>query len=312
MNILLTTTCNLACDYCFEQSLRSGAGQQEMTLRELEWLLFNRMNPDVDEVRLMGGEPTLHSRYPEVMRLANKYGTIVTVFTNGTQAVLRQTGPNLPYRVLLNLNDWSFYSEDQQTEILNNLAALGEKVSLGYTISRPDFDLSTHQRLIHKYGLRRVIRLGLAQPIIGGKNVYLPDEDLASAHAAIAGWATELAKDDIRLNFDCGFMRCHFEDRQIEQLIRAGTILRFDCSPALDVGPGLRAWRCFAFSNGPSLDLRNFADLQSAREWFERRDRYLAPHWDACPRHQTNWCQGGCLARQAIQTAEPKMAAEKI
>ncbi len=94
-----------------------------MTLRELEWLLFNRMNPDVDEVRLMGGEPTLHSRYPEVMRLANKHGTIVTVFTNGTQAVLRQTGPNLPYRVLLNLNDWSFYSEGQQTEILNNLAA---------------------------------------------------------------------------------------------------------------------------------------------------------------------------------------------
>ncbi len=264
MNILLTTTCNLACDYCFEQSLRSGAGQQEMTLRELEWLLFNRMNPDVDEVRLMGGEPTLHSRYPEVMRMANEHGTIVTVFTNGTQAVLRKTAPNLPYRVLLNLNDWSFYSKDQQTEILNNLAALGEKVSLGYTITRPDFDLSTHQRLIHKYGLRRVIRLGLAQPIIGGKNVYLPDEDLAAAHAAIAGWATELAKDDIRLNFDCGFMRCHFNDRQIEQLIRAGTILRFDCSPALDVGPGLRAWRCFAFSNGPSLDLRNFADLQSA------------------------------------------------
>lgn len=312
MNILLTTACNLACNYCFAQSLRCGAGQQEMTLRELEWLLFNRLNPDVDEVRLMGGEPTLHSLYPEVMRLANEHGHIVTVFTNGTQAVLRQTSPDLPYRVLLNLNDWSFYSEDQQTEILNNLAALGEKVSLGYTVTRPDFDLSMHRGLIREYGLRRVIRLGLAQPIIGGKNVYLPEEHLAAAHASIADWATELAKDDIRLNFDCGFMRCHFDDRRIEQLIRAGTILRFECSPALDVGPGLRAWRCFAFSNGPSLDLRKVADLQSAREWFDRRDRYLAPQWDACPRHQTDWCQGGCLARQAVQTAEPEMAAEKI
>ena len=95
MNILLTTACNLDCEYCFAQSLRERPRQQEMSLRELEWLLWN-MDPDADEVRLMGGEPTLHSRYPEVMRLAISFGYVVTVFTNGTQAVLRQTAPDLP------------------------------------------------------------------------------------------------------------------------------------------------------------------------------------------------------------------------
>lgn len=312
MNILLTTACNLDCAYCFAQLLKGGAGPKEMTLQELEWLLFNRMNPDRDEVRLMGGEPTLHSRYPEALRLATDYGYIVTVFTNGTQAVLRQTAPNLPYQVLLNLNDWSFYTEDQQNEILNNLAALGDKVSLGYTVTRPDFDLSMHRRLIREYGLKPVIRLGLAQPVIDGPNVFLPEEDLAAAHSSIAEWATRLAADGIRLNFDCGFMRCHFNDRQIEQLIRAGTVLRFDCSPALDVGPGLRVWRCFAFSNGPSLDLRKFADLETARKWFERREKYLSPQWEACPRHQSHWCQGGCLARQKLRASRPEKLAVKI
>ena len=311
MNILLTTACNLDCSYCFAESLKGAAGQQEMTLRELEWLLL-QLNPDIDEVRLMGGEPTLHSRYPEVMRLANDSGFIVTVFTNGTQAVLRQTAPNLPYQVLLNLNDWTSYDEGQQTEILNNLAALGEKVSLGTTVTQPDFDLSTHRRLIREYSLKPVIRLGLAQPVIGGKNVYLPDRDLAAAHAAIAEWASKLAADGIRLNFDCGFMRCHFDDDQIEQLIRAGTILRFDCSPALDVGPGLKAWRCFAFSKGPALNLRKFTDFRAASAWFERRDRYLGPQRESCSRHQSGWCQGGWLARQAIRAEQLEKKALKI
>jgi len=311
MNILLTTACNLDCAYCFAESVRGGAGQQEMTLRELEWLLL-QLNPDADEVRLMGGEPTLHSRYPEVMRLVNDFGFIVTVFTNGTQAVLRETAPNLPYQVLLNLNDWTFYDEGQQTEILNNLAALGQKVSLGATVTRPDFDLSTHRRLIQEYGLKPVIRLGLAQPVVGGKNVYLPDRDLAAAHASIAEWAGRLAEDGIRLNFDCGFMRCHFDDQQIEQLIRAGTILRFDCGPALDVGPGLKAWRCFAFSKGLGLDLRRFSDLQTAREWFAQRDKFLAPVREACSMHQSGWCRGGCLARQAIRAEQLEKSALKI
>jgi hypothetical protein len=312
MNILLTTACNLDCSYCFAQSLRERPGSQEMKLRELEWLLFDWLNPNVNEARFMGGEPTLHSRYAEALRMALSYGYIVTVFTNGTREALRQTTPDRPYRVLMNLNDWSFYSQGQRNEILNNLSALHEKVSLGYTITRPEFDLSTHRRLIREYGLRPVIRLGLAQPVIGGANAALPDEELAASYASIAEWATRLAADGIRLNFDCGFRRCLLDDSQIEALIRAGTILRFDCSPALDVGPGLQAWRCLAFSAGPGVDLRRFGSLASAQEWFERRDIYLGPERDSYARHQSGWCKGGCLARQMIRATRPEKLAVKI
>jgi len=40
-----------------------------MKLRELEWLFFDMMNLDVDEMRFMAGESTLHSRYAEALRL---------------------------------------------------------------------------------------------------------------------------------------------------------------------------------------------------------------------------------------------------
>ena len=213
---------------------------------------------------------------------------------------------------MLNLNDWSFYSEGQRKEILNNLSALRDKVSLGFTITRPGFDLSTHQRLIREYGLRPVIRLGLAQPVIDGANAYLADEDLPAVYASITEWASRLAADGIRLNFDCGFKRCLLDDDQIETLVRAGTVLRFDCSPAVDVGPGLMAWRCLAFSAGPGVDLRRFRTFDLARKWFERRDIYLGPEKDACSSRQAGWCKGGCLARQVVRSANLESAEIKM
>ncbi len=303
MNILLTLDCNLECAYCFARARKAAISRQEMTLDELERLL-SQLDPDVDEVRLMGGEPTLHSRYPEVMRLIKSTGFRVTVFTNGTRASLRQTAPDLPDTVLLNLNDWQVYSDEQRAVILDNLAALGKRVGLGYTITRPDFDLADHLRLIREYDLKPVIRIGLAQPVLSGDNDYLPDRELPAAQQAVVQWATRLAAEGIRLNFDCGFMRCHFSEADIERLIRANAALRFICRPSVDVGPGLQTWRCFAFSAGPGVDWRNFQGAEQAQAWFTRRDHFIDPECNDCSDHQSGWCQGGCLARRVIQATK--------
>lgn len=303
MNILLTLDCNLDCAYCFARSCKAASLRQEMTLDELDTLLC-RMDPNVDEVRLMGGEPTLHTCYPEVMHLVKSSGFRVTVFTNGTQASLRQTAPDLPDSVLLNLNDWQFYSVEQRAVILDNIAALRGRVGLGYTITRPEFNLADHVRLVREYGLKPVIRLGLAQPVFGGDNDYLPDEALLAAHQAVVNWATRLAAEGIRLSFDCGFMRCHFSESNIESLVRANTAMRFICPPSLDVGPGLQTWRCFAFSAGSGVDWRTFQNADQARARFAGQDKIINSDCDECGDHRSGWCQGGCLARRAIRASD--------
>jgi radical SAM protein with 4Fe4S-binding SPASM domain len=311
MNILLTLDCNLDCAYCFARARRSASTRQEMTLEELETLL-SQMDPDVDEVRLMGGEPTLHTRYAEVMRLIKSAGFIVTVFTNGTQASLRQSTTYLPDTALLNLNDWQTYSEAQGAEILDNLAALGNRVGLGYTITQPDFDLADHISLIREYGLKPAIRIGIAQPVLDGENEYLPDDALPAAHRSVVRWAAKLAADGIRLNFDCGFMRCYFNDTDIEILVRAKAALRFICRPSMDVGPGLQTWRCFAFSAGPGVDWRSFEDASQAQAWFERQDRLIETDCEDCNYYQSGWCQGGCLARRVIRSSEEEVMLEGL
>ena len=300
MNLLITTDCNLACDYCFAGSLRQGHVEREMSLPELEQGL-SYLDKDQHEVRLMGGEPTLHSQYAEILRSLKRRGYRVVVFTNGTCEQLRQTTPCLPDRVLVNVNDRDTYSAGQRKHIRENLAALGGRVELGYTITMPVFDLGWHCQLILETGCRPVIRLGLAQPVIGGDNVYLADNDLPEAHAAIARWAMRLAPDGIRLGMDCGFMRCLFSDQDIENLIRAGTALRFECSPAVDLGPGLQAWRCYAFSNQIGADWSSFKDEQACRAQFVRQDIALPQRCTDCQHWQSGWCQGGCRARVLVE-----------
>ncbi|MCB2213812.1 radical SAM protein [bacterium] len=304
MNILLTLACNLDCEYCFARARRTAETRQEMTLAEVDTVV-SRLDPNRDMVRLMGGEPTLHSRYPQVLKRLQDGGYAVTVFTNGILPALRETAPYLPEQILLNLNDWSSYSQAQRDGIIRNLSALGDQVGLGYTIFSPDFDLDQHRRLILKYGLRPVIRLGLAQPVVGGGNRYLPDADLHLAHRAVVRWARRLAADNIRLNFDCGFMRCRFSNADLVNLIRARTALRFTCGPAVDVGPGLRVWRCMAFSAEPGLTWQEYLEGERSGGAFSRRDDLGWDDCRDCGQRTSGACEGACLARSIIAVEAP-------
>lgn len=300
MNIIMTTNCSLDCSYCFARSLRTAQAPVEMSMDELDTLI-NTLDPARDPVRLMGGEPTLHSQYRMILRRLKRRGFQITVFTNGIHPNLRRSTPHLPDKVLLNLNDWLTYSPSQQAAIQTNLSALGERINLAFTILQPDFDLSIHRQFILEHGLQPLIRLGLAQPVVGGDNAYLADTDLPLSHQSVVRWAKALAEDGIHLSLDCGFMRSYFRDADIETLVRAGTALKFDCLPTVDVGPGLQVWRCFAFSNTQGISWSKNQHENKLREWFVSQDANLHNHDTKCNRHQNNLGQDGCLARKIVK-----------
>lgn len=268
-----------------------------MPLAEFEFLV-STLTPGKDPVRLMGGEPTLHSRYPEIIRMLKSQNYDVVVFTNGLHKVLRTTSPCLPDRILVNVNDWEMYSSAQKAAIRENLSFFGARAGLGYTILESQFDLSIHRALILENHLQPVLRLGLAQPIIGGDNAYLPDSALPEVHKQVVAWAETLASDGIRLSFDCGFMRRYFSNEDIEKLVRAHTMLKFDCAPSIDVAPGLRVIRCFAFSEFTSPDWDAFDNVQHLHEWFLRQDTLLKQSLQEDGHLFTGQDCDGCLARQ--------------
>jgi len=82
----LTNRCNLQCSHCYAKS-----GPHEPVtygLTESDWLriLADARELGCQSVQFIGGEPTLHSSLPVLIKEASRLGyTFIEVFTNGTR-----------------------------------------------------------------------------------------------------------------------------------------------------------------------------------------------------------------------------------
>jgi MoaA/NifB/PqqE/SkfB family radical SAM enzyme len=306
-NILLTNYCNRNCPYCFAKArvkLGTASGQWEMSQEELETVL-KYLGPGRGLVSLLGGEPTLHSRYSDIVRSLAQRGYDVKLFTNGTTPELRQSLPPASrglFTVILNLNHPDTYTPQEWAQIEANCRCLGGRLGLSFNIFTTPFTWEYLREAIVTWKLGSVIRIGLAQPIHGTPNAFLNEAQMDEACHALVAMAEAAAQDGITLGFDCGFRLCMFSPEQRGTLAECGTRFLFDCKPILDIGPELAVWRCFPFSNEPGVKLTDFGSLREIEEHFERRwaqeqTRGNTPPCRACRNRRTGTCRGGCLSR---------------
>jgi MoaA/NifB/PqqE/SkfB family radical SAM enzyme len=309
-NILLTNSCNRRCPYCFalgQVDLGVCRASWEMSESELETVLgyldFGR-----DLVSLLGGEPTLHSRFAEIVAEVAARGFPIKIFTNGTTARLRSVPDSACHEdlsIILNLNAPDSYDRVAWNEIEENTRHFGARMSLSFNIWTPDFTWEHLRQVILRGGLARRIRVGLTQPIHGLGNSYLAEEAVPGACARLVEMAVDLARDGISLGLDCGFRGCAFTKRQRGILIECGAQPHFDCSPVLDIGPNLTVWRCFPFSatsGVPLVDFRSLAEVSDHfdRLWADAMALGNTPNCAGCP-HFGRVCRGGCLSRTVNQ-----------
>ena len=143
-NILLTNYCNRNCPYCFAKErvyLDTHTPRWEMPEEDFR-VILTYLKPGLDPVSLLGGEPTLHSRFHEIVALALQTGHFVKIFTNGVSPVLRRLLGKMDTHtlaVILNLNPPGTYSESEKAEIEANCRAFGPNLQLSFNIYKPDF-----------------------------------------------------------------------------------------------------------------------------------------------------------------------------
>ena len=81
--IVLTELCNASCPHCFNADFRKTGSMDVDKL--IEFMQLNSVYLRQSELRVMGGEPTLHPRFIDVITEACKHYRIITIFTNGTR-----------------------------------------------------------------------------------------------------------------------------------------------------------------------------------------------------------------------------------
>lgn len=307
-NIAITSKCNLQCSYCFAHEYREGKkSTQYMSTTIFENALDFIVRSELDQIRILGGEPTLHPQFIQFTELALKTGFPVTLFSNGF----------IPDKVIDFLSELS--NEDIHiilniTYLADNMLSLPEKTLMklnrniipGCNLYKKNIEIDFIIDLINDYDLIRRVRLGLAHPCIGFKNIHLSPKNYLSIGQKIFCFIERAKKESIIPNFDCGFVPCLFKSEELKE-IGMDELLRPHCEPIPDILPDGNIIPCYSLSSVSQMKLNS--DLTS-KDIFENFINHIPEYHNfgifkicsICKYKKSKICQGGCSAHKILNS----------
>lgn len=313
-NLMISDVCNLDCSYCFAREHMQAVKQEHLPrFISLEAFterldLLDRLG--IGEARLIGGEPTLHPRFVELVELARQRGKKIAVFSHGvlSEAALDCLAALPPEEcsLLVNMNAAGRQPAREAARRYQVLQRLGPRVLTGYNIYQVDFNADQLLPLILETGCRKAIRLGLAQPSLGAHNQCLHPKQYTLIAPGIVRLAQNAHQHGIRLEFDCGFVRCMFSDEQLLTLQVAGVKAGWHCGPVPDIDLSGRALHCFPLANSIAASIGCIINLDDLIEALSAQTRLhrIAGIYRECSNCQFKLggeCRGGCLANTLLR-----------
>jgi MoaA/NifB/PqqE/SkfB family radical SAM enzyme len=252
----LTGRCNLRCTHCYAESAPTG-NHGTLTREDWEGVITDAKHLGVQWVQFIGGEPTLHPNFPELVRFAANAGVRIEVFTNLQRVPQRMWSLFEECNVALAT---SFYSSQamihdrvtarvgsQQKTLANIEAALARSLPLRVALIRvlPEQDVSETEQALRSIGVTN-IRADVARGIGRGAAHNKPERPVD----ALCGHCVEskAAVDPYGWVYPCVFSRWlrignirsqHFADIMMSATthsVRAELALEFSarsqaCSP---------------------------------------------------------------------------------
>lgn len=305
LNVMLHGACNLECPYCFAEPAMDEARERGgMPLARAQALLDWLEKSGHRQFSVLGGEPTLHREFEPIVQAALDRGFHIKVLTNGVipEKRLAYLAGLPPERltVLINANRREDVKPSQWEAMRKSFEALSRSAALSFNIDSPDTEFDFLVDLVVEFGLMRTVRLGLALPVLGGSNRYLPIERYPDVSGRIVSFVERADAHNIRVYGDCGFILCMFSDEQLGKLQRANADFKPKCEPILDIGPDLTAWHCFPLSKF-KVPLARFEKADELNTFFEGRVKPFKhigsmDICQPCRYRERGQCYGGCLA----------------
>jgi len=310
-NIAITSDCNLNCPYCFTQEAYQSGNDStgHMTEEIFEQALAFIQRSDIKQVRILGGEPTIHPQFIGFMEKALQTGLPVRLFSNGLipeKALDYLTDvQNDRLGIILNITRLMDESAALQPGLKKTFTMLHSKIILGLNIYKPDIHMEQMLRLIQKFGLDKRVRLGLAHPSIGYKNQYLSPGHYPAVGQDILRFAQEAKQQSVKIHLDCGFVPCMFGEEEFTGL-GLEPDLGNHCEPIPDILPDGSMVPCYPLSGLAKVQPDTSSSVGSARDFFKK----TIPEYDCtgiyktcslCEYKKKALCTGGCTAHKNLR-----------
>lgn len=303
-NLSITTMCNRDCAYCFSKlpinEFKSPLEMEmEFFLSILDFLELNK----ISQVRLLGGEPTLHPLFNSFVEVSLARGFRVLIFSNGfmPDSVISYLVETPVDRVVILINSTGFpkYSPKEKKKLTMVFQRLGKRAFLGCNIDNPGIQLNFLLELIKEYNLFPLVRLGLAHPCIDRQNKFLHPRYYIEIGEKITEFAFNAHAFEVKIELDCGFVPCMFPEEAFHLLEKKEIGLQ--CGPIPDILPDGRIISCYPLA---SLHYETFSKNQIAEELKDKFEECLKQfkcfgifrECSICVWKQEGKCLGGCIA----------------
>lgn len=326
-NIMINKICNLQCPYCFANKfVNKDTCKDENNIslenfeRALDFVTFN--NSDDCRLGIIGGEPTLHPQFEELVKKAlNRAGRKeVLLFTNGICLdKYIDIFNDSRIGVLINLNSPEDIGEEKYKRIEKALLEINKKegnkgkISLGVNLYDEKKDYSYAIEMCKKIDTKN-LRVSVVVPNTEDKRNSCAEEYFLRMKPMVLKFFKECRKNNIIVHYDCNIMpKCVLNDDEyawmqsyVKEFI--GTInypsnlLDFpSCEPVIDVLPDLTAVRCFGCSD-LKVKIADFYDINHLSSFFENKidcfsnNLSMNPKCRECYDRHIGRCNGGCIA----------------
>lgn len=308
-NIAIIDYCNLRCPYCFASKYFEEAdNSQVITQEQLDRILDFLGRSTCDRVGIIGGEPTLHPKFPEILRTIQEFckahncGT--SIFTNGilignyAKLFDERTG------CLINLNHPEVVGERNWKSIMNSLSRLSicssmDNVNLGINLYHTMKDYDYIFNLALKYN-KDHIRVSYVAPTCQFSNVD-KDSYYEEARSIFLPFVEKAISYGIRIRLDCNHIpRCFFSDLELAMIDSIVEGFHDYCEPVIDITPDFKCTSCFGAYK--LYDLEGFQNIREVERYLRYKRMYPLSEANnsgkcaTCPKHENLSCQGGCLA----------------
>lgn len=328
-NIMLTERCNLRCSYCFANEYVNH-DPKEITIENFRKAIsFIRGGGDC-VVGLIGGEPTLHPQFRQILQELIRNDEIrgVSVFTNGILLdIFAEELSHEKFTVLVNCNapemigSKFFERMVQNLELLIGTYGMKEQITLGVNIYKTGFQYDYLLKILRKFDFRDV-RMSLTVPNTSDGRACDFEKFFQEMKPTLIAFLSDMLAAGIVPHYDCNKMPvCMFAQEEKKAGVdMVNTLprnrLRFrghsgdssilsenaGCSPVVDILPDLTAVRCFGLSEHTRIPICDFRSVQDLRNYYrEEFDFYGSKVYSKescrdCYLRKTHRCTAGCLA----------------
>lgn len=312
-NVLLTQRCVRSCPYCFAKKHMSGSVPDDiMKWEDIVYIADLADASNEKHLSLLGGEPTLHPDFVDIVLYLLERGLHVNVFTSAimsekmledAKAAFQKVSPR-DLSFVINLNDPKINSFAELQSVHAFMKAFSRFSNVGFNIYRTDFDMTFLFDHIMTYGLKPVIRLGVAHRIPGIKNMHIAPGMMRPMIDQLMKFMPTMERLGIMPGFDCGFPLCEFSNEELGYLMKImSDRLKFGCGPAIDIGPDMTVWTCFPLSSYHKKSIYEFDSFQAIGKYYHEFQNKVREEiggiYDECTDckyRKMDLCRGGCIA----------------